>query len=202
VFPASLAVPVYYDFASTLSYVAHRILGRLAEPLAAAGITLVWRPIDLAAITGWERDAALDAGPRERVRDIARTLVGDVRVPRTWVDSRGIGGIAIGLAGTPAEAVWRERVWTAIFEEGRSPAEPGELARWTGDVGITLDTEARAVAHDAVARATRAARRAGVVAVPTLLLGAWPMAGIQDDATMLALLTRYAARSPRAPRPQ
>lgn len=191
---APLLVPVYYDFASTLSYVAHRVLGRIDRDLAGAGIVLEWRPIDLGLITGWRRGAPLDAPVRARVLGIARSLVGDLRMPTHWSDTRRAASIALGLAGSPAEATWRERVWTAVYEEGRDPSDPDEVRRWARDVGIA--GTATPLPTDALVSATAAARQAGVTAVPTLLLAEWPMAGIQEETTMLSLLTRFAARRP------
>jgi predicted DsbA family dithiol-disulfide isomerase len=40
-----LSVRVYYDFASSLCYVAHRVMERMAADLDALGIALAWRPI-------------------------------------------------------------------------------------------------------------------------------------------------------------
>lgn len=187
-----LLVPSYYDFASTLSYVAHRVLGRLGDRLAAAGVRLVWQPIDLAQVTGWRRGAVVEGPRREHVVAVARTLAGDVRMPRVWLDSRRAARIALALGAGPAAAAWRERVWTAIYEEGRDPGDAAELRRWARELG--LDVDALALPAGALGAATRSARAAGVAAVPTLLLGEWPMAGIQEDATMLALLTRFAER--------
>ena len=56
-----LRVPVYYDFASTLCYVAWRVMARMADDLTEIGIELVWRPIDLARLTGWERGAVVES---------------------------------------------------------------------------------------------------------------------------------------------
>ena len=55
-----VVIRVYYDFASTLSYVSHRVLGSIDEQLVGIGVQLEWRPIDLTRITGWERGAPLD----------------------------------------------------------------------------------------------------------------------------------------------
>ena len=41
---------------------------------------------------------------------------------------------------------------------------------------------------------TKLAQEAEVTGVPTLMLDGWPIGGIQDDATMLAVLRRYASR--------
>jgi 2-hydroxychromene-2-carboxylate isomerase len=185
-------IPVYFDFASLLSYVAHRVFGRLTDHLAEAGVGLEWRPIDVAALVSWKRGHRLDGPRRRHVLGVARALVGDVRAPIEWPDSRVAACVSLALAGTPSEATWRERIFTAVFEEGRDAGAPETIDGCLRDLG--LDPALMDTPLDAVAAATEEARALGVVAVPTLMLGDWPMAGIQDDATMLAILTRFARR--------
>jgi predicted DsbA family dithiol-disulfide isomerase len=190
-----LVIPVYFDFASTLCYAAHRVMGRLAGELGRFAIALDWRPIDLARITGWKRGADVVGERRGHVLRVARELAGPVRMPRRWIDSRPASAVTLALHGTAKEAAWRERVWTAVYEEGRDPDDDGELAAWARDLELADDVlEARIAAVDAE---TDRARALGVDGVPTFLLGPWPMPGIQDDATMLGLLRRFAERQRR-----
>jgi predicted DsbA family dithiol-disulfide isomerase len=191
---APLVVPIYFDYASTLCYAAHRVLGRIGPALEAAGLTFAWRPIDLARITGWRRGEDVVGERRAHVLRVARALAGPVHMPPRWIDSRAASAVTLQLAGHPSEPTWRERVWTAIFEEGRDPGEPGELVRWAGDVELTHVLGGPQTA--AVTAATDAARGLGVEGVPTFLLGNWPLPGIQDDATMCTLLRRWAERQP------
>lgn len=190
-----LAVPVYFDFASTLSYAAHRVLGRLAPRLADMGMRCVWRPIDLSRLTGWQRGAPLDASRRRFAAAVAESLAGPIRVPPVWLDSRRASEILLALEpDEDTAAAWRERVWSGIFEQAQDPGDEHVVACWARDLGI--EAIAQQAPRGALDPATDAARAVGVVAVPTLLLGTWPMAGIQEDRTMLALLTRFAARAP------
>src|SRR5262245_40304048 len=55
---APVTIRVHYDFASTIAYVAHRVLEQMSDELEAIGVVLDWRPIDLVAITGWRRGEA------------------------------------------------------------------------------------------------------------------------------------------------
>ncbi|HWP64414.1 MAG TPA: DsbA family protein [Candidatus Limnocylindria bacterium] len=192
---APTVIPVYFDFASTLCYAAHRVMGRLAAELAAARITLDWRPIDLARITGWKRGLDVVGPRRAHVLRVARELAGPLRMPPRWIDSRPAAAVALALHGTPKEPAWRERVWTALFEEGRDPDEEGELAAWARDIG--LDDTVVDVRLASVEAETDRAHGLGIDGVPTFLLGPWPMPGIQDDATMLAMLLRYVERRRR-----
>jgi predicted DsbA family dithiol-disulfide isomerase len=194
---APLVIPVYFDFASILCYAAHRVMGRLAAPLDGLGIVLDWRPIDLARITGWKRGVDVVGRRRAHVLRVARELAGLAHMPAQWIDSRPAAAVTLALRGTAKEPAWRERVWTAVFEEGRDPEDEGELGAWARD--LELDEAVLDVRIAAVDAETDRARAFGVDGVPTFLLGPWPMPGIQEDATMLALLRRYAERQRRDP---
>jgi predicted DsbA family dithiol-disulfide isomerase len=167
-------------------------MGRLAGRLDELGVVLDWRPIDLARITGWKRGTDVVGRRRAHVFRVARELAGLQRMPPEWIDSRPAAAVTLALRGTAKEPAWRERVWTAVFEEGRDPDDDGELGAWARD--LELDASLLDVRIAAVDAETDRARALGVDGVPTLLLGPWPMPGIQEDATMLALLRRFAER--------
>jgi predicted DsbA family dithiol-disulfide isomerase len=190
-----LVIPVYYDFASTLCYVTHRAMQRLAADLAVLGVELSWRALDLTLITGWPRGAPMDGARREKALRIAQELRVPARVPAVWQDSRRANAVALSLAGSDKEAVWRERVWTAIYEEGCDPADETALTRWAEDVALDRTMLMDPAWLLTLERETHRARQAGVTGLPTFMLGAWPMGGIQDDDTMRALLGRFARKA-------
>jgi len=191
----SITVPVYYDFASTLCYVTHRAMQRLAADLDVLGIRLFWRAIDVARITGWERGAPVDGARRDKALRIARELRVPVRMPPVWQDSRRANAVALSLADADKEAAWRERVWTAVYDEGCDPGDDAALAGWADDLALERASVMDPELLQSLERETRRAREAGVTGVPTFMLGAWPMGGIQDDDTMRALLSRFARKA-------
>jgi predicted DsbA family dithiol-disulfide isomerase len=91
-------------------------------------------------------------------------------------------------------ATWRERVFTAIFEEGRSCDASEEVDRWARDLGQAFSVTQIEEGATELERRTRAAAEAMVTGVPTFLLGEWPLGGIQDDDTMVNLINRFATR--------
>lgn len=186
-----LTIPVYYDFSSTLCYVAHRVMQRLASDLDTLEIELEWRPLDLTRITGWKRGAVMDQARRDEVIATARALQAPARMPAHWLDSRPAHAIALALGGGDKESAWRERVWSAVFEEGRDIGSADELAAIAADLGLDAEHLASSRHLDRLEALTNAAREAGVQGVPTFMLGEWPMGGIQEDDTMRALLSRY-----------
>lgn len=197
-----IVVPVHYDFASSLCYVAHRAMARVAPRLAFApddpgrpAIELRWTPIDLAALLNWRRGGVVPDDRRANVLRVARELRVPVQVPPRWLDSRRAMAAALALEGKAAEPAWRERVLTAIFEEGRDCGEPDELERWARDLGLAFDDAMLERGLDELERRTRAAAEAMVTGVPTFMLAEWPMGGIQDDDTMVSLIHRFARRA-------
>lgn len=197
-----LAIPVYYDFASTLCYVAHRVLERMRGDLEALGVELRWQPLDLTHLTGWRRGVPLEGPRRANTLRVMRDLGVDARIPERWMDSRPAHAVAIALRTSPQEPVWRELVWTAVYEQGLSLDEGDAIRRMAQDLDLDFDRRELARAHDRLEVATELAREAQVTGVPTFMLGEWPLAGIQEEATMHSLLGRWVERRRSAARMQ
>jgi len=190
----ALTVPVYYDFASTLSCVAHRVMQRMGADIDDLGIELEWRPLDLSRITGWRRGVVVEGPRRDNALRVCRELQVPLRMPVRWLDSRPAAAVALALRGTTKEPAWRERVWTAVFDEGCDLYGADELGRLGGDIEIDAQALADESRFDQLASETRIAQEAGVTGVPTFILGDWPMGGIQEDATMRALFKKFVAK--------
>jgi predicted DsbA family dithiol-disulfide isomerase len=157
-----------------------------------------WTPIDLAALLNWNRGGVVPDDRMENVRRVSRELDVPVRIPTTWLDSRAVMAAAVHLEERGDEKAlvsWRERVYTAIFEEGRSCNDDDEISSWARDLGLDFDAAAIEQGLDELERRTRAAATAMVTGVPTFMLGEWPMGGIQDDDTMVKLVCRFARRA-------
>ena len=191
-----LCVRIHYDFASTLCYVAHRALPRLAEPVAALGIEWVWTPLDLARLVGPMRGGApIDDLRRSNAARVAEELGVAVRVPRVWPDVRALGAAALLAEPIGRGAGWRERAFSAVFEEGRLALDAAGAARLAAEIGLVLSPSDIEAALAALERATEAAREELVTGVPTFMLGRWPFGGIQNDDTLLRVLERFARRA-------
>jgi len=194
VLTAPIRVQVHYDFASTLCYIAHRVMQRLAADLAALELTLDWQPLDLTRITGWARGAPVPDERRANVERVARELRVAVHCPPRWMHSRWAHAIALQLAGTPQEPVWRERVWTAVYERGLDVSAADGVDALLADANLPASPDDRIAQLAILDDVTRQAYDAGVTGVPTFMLGPWPMPGIQDDHTMRALLARFVSK--------
>lgn len=187
-----IPIRVDYDFASTLCYVAHRSLARIAPALEELGLELVWSPLDLARLMGWPRGATVEGPRRENACRVARELEVPVRMPVSWLDSRRAHAIVLEVA-PEREPTWRERVWTAVFEEGREldHASVDALAK---ELSLGVDAAALERGLAELESRTRAAAGEMVTGVPNFMLGGWPFGGIQTDDTMLSIFRRFAAK--------
>jgi predicted DsbA family dithiol-disulfide isomerase len=192
---APLRVRVHYDFASTLCYVAHRVVGRLAGAIDALGIELAWTPLELSRLVGGFRPGLeIDELRRGNAARVAGELGVPVRVPRIWPDVRMLGAAALLAEACGRGASWRERAFTAVFEEGLAAADVDTALRLARDVSLALEPAALGDAQAELERRTEAAREELVTGVPTFMLGRWPFGGIQSDDTMLRVLERFAQR--------
>ncbi len=191
-----LTILVHYDFSSTICCVAHRVLDRMRADLDSMGVTLEWRPLDLVGVTGWRRGTVVEGPRRENALRVAAELDVALRMPAVWLDSRPAHLVALGLAGTPREAAWRERVWSAVFEEGRDIGAAGEVERLADDLGLSRLKLPDLRDFSRLDAATEAAREADVTGVPTFHVG-FPLGGIQEPETMLMLFRRWADKQAR-----
>jgi len=192
--PERLRVRTYYDFASTLCYVAHRVLGDMTPELESLGIELEWAPLDLAELCGWPRRR--EVAP-ERLAN-ARRVAAEHGVPVTplpvWPDSRDANAVALTLSRTPREAAFRERVFCAVFEERRELDAPGVLESLMRDVGVSIEARRLDKARDELELRTRVAAEEDVTGAPTLMLDDFPFGGIQSRETTYLVLERWARR--------
>jgi predicted DsbA family dithiol-disulfide isomerase len=171
---------------------------RMAGELEEIGIDLDWSPIDLVRITGRARGAVVEGPRRDNALHVAQDLGVSLKMPALWIDSREVNAVALALAGTDREPTWRECVFSAIYEEGRSP----DRADFLDSLDRELDLDARALCTPekltALDDATRKAHRSEVTGVPTFMLDRWPFGGIQEIATMRSFLGRWAAKKRKA----
>lgn len=199
---APLEVFVYYDFASSLSYVAHRVLARIEAPLVAERVDLRWKAIDLTGVGNFQRGRLLDPARRRSLLRVAGALDVDLDPPERWPDSRLAGEVAVVLEEQVARGVdraiereWREAAFAAYYEQ-RTEVED-VLRSFECRARFPLGAAADLAAGRRLAEVTRSAVAAGVEGVPTLMLDVFPLCGIHDEETMLGMIQRYARRRRR-----
>ncbi len=188
-----VVVPIFFDYASTLCYVAWRIVSGLEREL---NFEPLWKGVPIAlrdhrtragrAITEQERQKVLIAAAETGIA---------VSPPSVWIDSAAaLQGSEIardaGVFGRYHEAVFR-----AAFEGRADISEPAIL----GDIAAGAGMD-RVRFHDELASGRMASRlmahkreadQHSALGYPTFVLGDFPMIGIQPPDTMRMVLARF-----------
>ncbi len=187
-----LRVRVHYDFASSLCYVAHRVMQRMAGELAALGVALAWTPLDLARLVGpHQAGAEIPDSRRTNALRVASELGVALSVPRIWPASAAVNAAAFSAERAGRGETWRERVFTALFEESKLALGDDEVLALAREIELPLDARDLARGHRELELKTELAREEQVSGVPTFMLGTWPFGGIQTEDTMRRVLDRY-----------
>jgi len=182
-----VSMRVYYDFASTLCYVANCVLSNIEEEIAELGVELEWRPIDLTMAAPWDRGDSFREEIRNSVRETGRSLGVFAEMPDPWLDSRPASVVALHTPSPSAEARWRKEVFGSIFEHKTPQLTPTllQLAKELVGVDPLADEEH---GFESVEDSTREAFALGVTGVPTILLDNWLFGGVYDGESMLSVL--------------
>lgn len=184
-------IRVYYDFASTLCYVAHRVITRVQNEITAEGIELEWRPVDLTMAAPWDRGDSFNDEVRESVRETALSLGVDIEMPDPWLDSRPASEIALATQNLADEARWRTAVFDTFFE-AKTPQLTPQLRELASQLAPPDVLAAAPQMYGRVELSTEEAMALGVTGVPTFLLDNWVFGGVYDDESMVAALTQLA----------
>ena len=193
----TLEVPVHFDFASSICYVAYRAMQRLDDHLSELEVCLHWTPVDLTQITGVRRGATMKPEAQANALRVAEELEVELRLPEAWIDSRLVHGAAIALEGSGRESAFLEGVFTSHFESGVALDDGASLTTVLREVGASIPPEDFDEALEELDRRTRQAQTDLVTGVPTFMLGSWAFGGIQSDETMRLIFERFASRARR-----
>lgn len=186
-------IPIYFDYASTLCYIAWRIVSQLEAELGFEalwkGVPIAWR--DFRAKPG----RVLSERERQKVLMVAAETGILVAPPPSWIDS----GAALQGSELARDAgafrAYHDAVFRAAFDEGvdiarmdvlESIAERAGMDRTKFRAGLESGRmEARLAEHK------REAEEFSALGYPTFILGDFPMIGIQPIESMRLLLGRF-----------
>ncbi|HYK63306.1 MAG TPA: DsbA family protein [Patescibacteria group bacterium] len=188
-----IRIPIYFDYASTLCYIAWRIVTPLEQEL---GFEALWKGVPIAA-RDFGATPGRKLGERERQKVLFVAAETGIRVapPASWIDStlalRG-SEIARDAGVFPA---YHDAVFRAAFDEGADIADRDVLETIADRAGIdrarfrdALDSGASA---QRIERNKREADEFSALGYPTFILGDFPMIGIQPIESMRMLLGRF-----------
>ncbi|MGO9450097.1 MAG: DsbA family protein [Candidatus Binataceae bacterium] len=190
---ARIVVPIYFDYASTLCYIAWRIVRELEPQL---DFQPLWKGVPIAL-----RDHRTSAGrtltelERQKVLMVAAETGIPVAPPREWIDSTAAleGSEVARDAGV--FVAYHDAVFRAAFQERADIAQPAVLDSIAERAGMDRALfRADLNAHRMATRIDEYRREAdefSAFGYPTFILGDYPMIGIQPASTMRLVLARF-----------
>ncbi len=188
-----VVIPVYFDYASSLCYLAWRIATRLEPEL---GVVFHWQPVHIAAqYPQWKHGEIIGEEVRAKIERVARETGIALRIPERWLDSRAALEGALFAEERGAFAAYHRGVFTAAYEHGADIADRRVLVEIASTAGLPIGAFMQSVATRRAAPQLAAvleeARRREIVGYPTFLLGGFPLVGIQRFETMKMLIERH-----------
>ncbi|HEY1852351.1 MAG TPA: DsbA family protein [Candidatus Binataceae bacterium] len=196
-----VVIPIYFDYASTLCYVAWRIVSELESELE---FEALWKGVPIRLRDGAARPGKA-LGPIERakvINVIAETGV-QVTPPERWIDSdAALQGAELARAAN-AFAAYHAGVFRAAFEHRRDIADTNVLTDIATGVGIDGEAFLDGLhSHRMAQRLTNhkaEADRFSALGYPAFILGDFPLIGIQPIETMRMLIRRFIDRRTQEP---
>jgi predicted DsbA family dithiol-disulfide isomerase len=190
-------VPVYFDYASSLCYIAHRIALRLEAELE---VKMHWRPVQIAAqYKEWAAGRLVGGDVRAKIERVSTETGVALRIPERWLDSRAALEGFVFAEECGRAAAYHQEVFAAAYERGEDIGEHAVLVRAGGAAGLALgrfmEFVATRRAAPQLALIRDEARQLDVAGYPTFLLGEFPLSGIHPFETMKQMVARHIARS-------
>ena len=196
-----IVIPIYFDYASTLCYVAWRIVGELRlelefEPLW-KGVPIRWR--NHASRPG----NALGTVERAKIATVIAETGVQVTPPEYWIDSEAalMGSELARQAGVFEP--FHDSVFRGVFELGLDIANTDRLAEIAAAAGMNSEAFRQGIQERLTASCLMEnkseADRFSALGYPTFMLGEFPLIGIQPKETMRLLLARFLSQRRRAP---
>lgn len=196
---SKVIIPIYFDYASTLCYVAWRIVSVLETEL---DFVPLWKGVPIRLRNGSARPGA-PLGTIERMKimtALAETGI-VVQPPEQWIDSAAAlegAELAYEAGRLPA---YHQRVFCEAFESRADIAKTDCLARIAEDCGLDsarfrVDLEEHRMAPRIAANKAEA-DRISAVGYPAFILGDFPLIGIQPIDSMRLLLGRFISQRSR-----
>ena len=190
---SNLIVPIYYDYASSLCYVAKKVMEQLQAKLA---IELLSKGVQISRRhQGWKNGEMIGDEAKGKIFRVARETGIELRVPDRWLDSSYAleGGEFAREHGKFDD--YHDRVFAAVFEEGQDIGDLPILLSLTESIGLPASKLESALKTGTLTGQIKAneaeAATFGVAGYPTFMLGEFPLIGIQPAETMRLLIQRY-----------
>jgi len=198
---ARVVIPIYFDYASTLCYVAWRIVSELRRELE---FEPLWKGVPIRWRSHASRPGnALGKIERAKIATVVAETGVQVIPPDCWLDSKAalMGSESARRAGVFEP--FHDGIFRGAFELGLDISNPDRLVEIAAAAGM----DGEAFRQDIQSRLTLSclmenkseADRFSALGYPTFMLGEFPLIGIQPKETMRLLLDRFLNQRHRAP---
>ncbi len=194
---SKVLIPIYYDFASSLCYVAKKVMERLDGQL---DIELLWKGVQIARRhEGWKNGEMIGAEAKGKIFRVARETDVALRVPDRWRDSaKALEGVEFAKDHNKF-AEYHHTLFTAVYEEGMDIGDRATLLALVEGIGLPAAEFEQALQAgtftERVKETEAEATTFGIVGYPTFMLGEFPLIGIQPVETMRLMIQRYIDKS-------
>ena len=186
-------VPIYYDYASSLCYVAKKVMAQLNGQLE---IELLWKGVQISRRhQGWKNGEMIGDEAKGKIFRVARETGVPLRVPERWLDSASALEGAEFAREQGKFAEYHDAIFAAVFEEGKDLGDLQTLLGLAERIRLPVAELEQALKTGAFTERVKEneaeATTLGIVGYPTFMLGAFPLIGIQPAETMRLLIRRY-----------
>jgi predicted DsbA family dithiol-disulfide isomerase len=188
-----VVIPIYFDYASTLCYIAWRIVSELESEM---GFESLWKGVPI-SIRDFKARAGLELGPREyqKVVMVAAETGIAVSPPKIWINSdAALMGAELAREAKVFPA-YHAAVFRGAFDEGLDISNRDVLADIAHRAGMDrarfLDDLQSERPGSRIADNKREADAQAALGYPTFILGEFPLIGIQPKETMRLIIARY-----------
>jgi predicted DsbA family dithiol-disulfide isomerase len=186
-------IPVYFDYASTLCYIAWRIVSELESELP---FEALWKGVPI-SIRDFKARAGSELGPREyqKVIMVAAETGIQVAPPKTWINSDAALMGAELAREAKAFPAYHAAVFRGAFDENLDISNREVLADIAHRAGMDRERFLADLQSERMASRIgdnkREADGQSALGYPTFILGEFPLIGIQPIDTMRLIFARY-----------
>jgi predicted DsbA family dithiol-disulfide isomerase len=186
-------IPIYFDYASTLCYVAWRIVSQIEAELP---IEPLWKGVPIRLRDHRSKGGRdLEPAEREKVAMVAAETGIPVVPPERWLDSDAALQGAELAREAGAFSVYHDLVFRAAFESRFDIGDLELLAGIAERVGMDRAQFIQDLRNQRMAARIEANQREAddfcALGYPTFMLGDFPLIGIQPIETMRLLIGRF-----------
>ena len=194
-------IPVYFDYASTLCYIAWKIVSELESEL---GFEALWKGVPI-SLRDFKARAGREIGSREYQKVIMTAAETGIQVapPQSWINSDDALMGAELAREAKVFARYHAAVFRGAFEDGLDISRREVIAEIAERVGMDRDRFIEDLQSERMAprlsENKREADSLSALGYPTFVLGEFPLTGIQPIETMRLLFSRYIRRRAENP---